>query len=154
MNIQHGSNRKMNRRGFLVAVSATALLLVTACATFRRESEVDAAFADLEALLNSAGGSDPDEIAAIAERMKTATRALLDTHKTFMKEFNEQAADRNVTPDDLDALLDDYLVSRKTQRDALLHMQDELHAAIPADAWPEIQRVLNRKSQAIAGGTV
>ena len=151
---QHGTNRKMNRRRFLVAVSAAALLLMSACATFRRESEIDAAFADLESLLNSAGGNDPDEVAAIAERMKTATRALLDTHEAFMKEFNDQAANRNVTPGDLDALLNDYLASRKTQRDALLNMQDELYATIPADAWPEIQKVLNRKSKVIAGGTV
>lgn len=147
-------NMQMNRRNFLVMVTASSLLLVTACATFRRESEIDAAFADLEALLKSAGGKDANEVLDIARRMKTESAALLDTHKTFLTAFDEQAVDRDVSAKELDTLVDGYLKSRKTQRDGLLHMQVELQAAVPAEAWPDIQSVLNRKSRAIAAGTV
>jgi hypothetical protein len=147
------SSAGINRRDFIISLAASALTLVSGCATFRRESEVDAAFADLKVLLKTAKGDDLEGIVSIAELMKSESRALLDTHETFLVQFNESATDRTVTSDDLNKLVDDYLAQRKSQRDNLLHLQDELHAALPPEIWPEVLDVLNRKAQAIVAGT-
>lgn len=144
----------IDRREFIIGLSTSAIVLVSGCATFRRDSEIEAAFADLEELLHSAAADDADKVVSIAEQMKSESRVLLDTHATFVANFNDTAADRTATQDDLNTLVDGYLTQRKTQRDALLHLQDELHAALPADVWTEVLDVLNRKSQAVAAGTI
>ena len=132
-------------------LAGTAFLASSGCAAFRSKSEIDAAFADLEALLEAGNQSDAVEI---AKRMKVGSYALLETHESFVTQFDSSARNRGVAASDLHAIVDDYLASRKSQRDEILRMQDELHAAIPASAWQEIHEVLTRKVDAVAAGTV
>jgi hypothetical protein len=147
-------NKGLSRRDLLVSLTASSLALATGCATFRSESEIDAAFNDLEALLQRVDHDANDRAVLIAERMKTGSLALLDTHEAFVTGFNHRAADRSVTKQDLDDFVDGYLETRKSQRDELLRLQDELHAALPPYAWPEVVEVLNRRSRAVKAGTV
>ena len=146
-------DNNLERRDFIIALSASALVLATGCATFRRESEIDAAFNDLDELLAVTGEDNLDGVVPIVEQMRADSRALLDIHETFVVKFNSMAADRSATLDDLNSLVDGYHADRKSKRDDLLRLQDDLREALPTDAWPDVQRVLNSKSQAIAGGT-
>ena len=153
MQEKSSSIENIDRRSFIISLAASALLVVSGCATLRRESEIDAAFADLEALLKASDEGDLNEVTSIVERIQAGSRKLLDTHETFLAQFNEGAIDRTVSSDDLNKLVDDYLEQRKEQRDDLLHLQDDLHTALPEDTWPEVREVLNRRTTAVAAGT-
>lgn len=142
------------RREFLIGLGAISLMLATGCATFRSGSELDASFADLDALLNQAPGVDNDQIATIAKRIRDRSQKLVDTHETFVKTFNDMASNRSVTDKEIQKLGDDYNVDRQIRRNDILHLQDELHAALPPDVWADVLKVLNRKSQAIAAGNI
>jgi hypothetical protein len=50
--------------------------------------------------------------------------------------------------------VDNSEVERQALRSKLLHLQDELHAALPTDAWPDVLDVLNRKSEAITANNI
>lgn len=87
---------------------------------------------------------------AIAEKISAQSHALLETQRDFTEDFNRKAADRTVHDESLVKLVNDYEADRLARRDTLLQTQDELHAAVPADAWPDVLEVLNRKSLALA----
>ena len=151
MNNNHGVQAGLNRREFLLGLGAAALVIAWGCATFRRGSELDAAFADLNALLNQASGADTGQLASIAKRIRAESLKMVDAHETFVKTFNDKASSRLVTGKDLQEQVDDYALHRQSLLNDLLYLQDELHAALPPDAWPDVLEVLNRKSQAIDG---
>lgn len=153
-NDHHGQQGGLNRREFLIGLGAAALMIAWGCATFRRGSELDAAFADLDALLNRASGADADQLASVAKRIRADSRRLVDAHETFLKTFNDKASTRSVTEEDLQELVADYAVHRQSLRNDLLYLQDELHAALPPDAWPDVLEVLNRKAQTISGRNI
>ena len=108
------------------------------------------ALADLDRLLSQIDGEDDRTLVAIAEKISAESHALLETHREFAEDFNRKAADRTVPDASLVKLVDDYEVDRLAGRGTLLQTQDELHAAVPADAWPDVLEVLNRKSLALA----
>jgi len=89
-------------------------------------------------------------LVAIAEKISAQSHALLETQRDFTEDFNRKAADRTVHDESLVKLVSVYEADRLTRRDTLLQTQDELHAAVPADAWPDVLEVLNRKSLALA----
>ena len=150
----HREQAGLNRREFLVGLGAVSLMIVSGCATFRRGSELDAAFADLDAQLDRASGADTRQLESIAKRIRARSQALIDTQETFVTAFNEKASRRSVTAEELQQLVSDYEVQRQTLRNDLLHLQDELHAALPPDVWPNVLEVLNRKSQSIAARNI
>ena len=90
-----------------------------------------------------------EDVMAIARKIKEQATQLLETHETFAKDFNRLAADRQVTQDTLVELASEYDTRRLAQRKRLLRTQDELHAAVPDDAWEEILAVLNKKGRAV-----
>ena len=94
-----------------------------------------------------------ERLTRMDERMKAQSQALLETHETFLVEFDEMATNRAATSGELNELVDNYVERRTSQRDDLLRLQDELHAALPPDAWADVRGVLNRRSEAIAAGT-
>ena len=139
----------LSRRTVLVGIAGSALLLANACALFRPRSELDIALAELESILSQVDSEDDDDVMAIASKIKTQAIGLLETHEAFAKEFNRMAADRQVTKGALVELAEAYDPRRLAQRDELLRSQDELHAAVPDDAWEEVLAVLNRKGRAV-----
>ena len=68
MQEKSSSIENIDRRSFIISLAASALLVVSGCATLRRESEIDAAFADLEALLKASDEGDLNEVTSIVER--------------------------------------------------------------------------------------
>lgn len=137
------------RRQVLISLAGAALLVASGCAAFRRDSELDAALAELETLLTAIGGDKDDDLVAIAEKINAQSRGLLQAHDYFATEFNRQAADRTVSESALSTLVRNYDSNRTALRNQLLHSQDELHAAVPQDSWAEVLDVLNRKSRAV-----
>ena len=89
-------------------------------------------------------------MAAIADKISTDARALLEVHLDFASEFNRKAADSSISDAVLVKLVNDYEVERTALRNGLLRDQDELRAAVPADVWPDVLEVLNRKGAEIA----
>ena len=96
-------------------------------------------------MLDAIGGDANDDLAAIAAKIGEQARSLVGAHEEFASDFNRQAADRDVSEDMLAQLVRDYEVDRLALRNQLLHSQDELHAAVPAEVWPDVLEVLNRK---------
>jgi phosphoglycerate-specific signal transduction histidine kinase len=139
----------ISRRTVLVSVGVSALLLGNACAVFRRQSDLEAALEELESLLMQVDSEVDEDVMAIARKIKEQATQLLETHETFAKDFNRLAADRQVTQDTLVELASEYDTRRLAQRKRLLRTQDELHAAVPDDAWEEILAVLNKKGRAV-----
>jgi hypothetical protein len=144
----------LNRRDFVIGLGASTLMVISGCATSRNSSEMDTAFADLEVLLNQSGGSNTEQLASIARRIRDQSREFLNTNQTFITAFNGQASSRSVTMEELQRLVDNFDVDRQTLRNKLLQLQDELHTALPADAWPDVLEVLNRKSEAITANNI
>jgi hypothetical protein len=125
------------------------LLLGNACAVFRRQSDLEVALEELESLLTQVDSEVDEDIMVIARNIKEQALQLLETHETFAKDFNRLAADRQVTKVTLVELATEYDTRRLAQRSRLLRTQDELHAAVPDDAWDEILAVLNKKGRAV-----
>jgi hypothetical protein len=144
----------LNRRDFVIGLGASTLMVISGCATSRNSSEMDTAFADLEVLLNQSSGSNTEQLASIARRIWDQSREFLNTNQTFITAFNGQASSRSVTMEELQRLVDNFDVDRQTLRNKLLQLQDELHTALPADAWPDVLEVLNRKSEAITANNI
>lgn len=142
----------VTRRELLIGAAAAACLVAGGCATFRRESDLDVALADLDMLLKQMDRDDERTLVAIFEKISEESHTLLETHREFAGDFNSKAADRTVPDASLVRLVDGYEADRMTHRNTLLQIQDELHAAVPADAWPDVLEVLNRKS-AVLGPT-
>ena len=141
---------RITRRELVIGAAATAFVVASSCATFRRGSDLDAAVAELDTLLKQIGGEDNRTLVAIAEKISAQSHALLETQRDFTEDFNRKAADRSVNDESLVKLVNDYEADRLARRDTLLQTQDELHAAVPADAWRDVLEVLNRKSLALA----
>jgi hypothetical protein len=57
--------------------------------------------------------------------------------------------DRQVPASSLEALAREYDTRRLALLGELLLSQDELHAAVGEDDWPDVLAVLNKKSRAI-----
>ncbi len=144
----------MKRRELIVALAATALALSTGCASMRSRSEIDGAFLELESLLSRLDPSELEALRTVVRKMQEDTAQLVETHEGFLRTFNEQALERTTEAQALNALVDDYLVSRREQWDSLLELQDQLKALLPEDAWSEVLGILNRKSRAVAAGSI
>jgi len=144
----------IDRRAFIIGLGTSALMLISGCATSRHSSEMDTAFADLEVQLNQSGGSNTEQLESIARRIRDQSRDFLNSNQTFINDFNSQASSRSVTMEELQKLVGNFDVDRQTLRNKLLHLQDELYAALPTDAWPEVLEVLNRKGKAITANNI
>ena len=144
------SDLTLTRRTLLASTCAAALLLVEGCALFGGASELDERLAELDRLLEQLKGADATALARISTKLSEQLHGLLDAHREFAVAFNDAAADRSVPDEALLDLVSRYESDRRARRDALLRTQDELHDAIPAEAWPEVAQLLNRKSQFVA----
>lgn len=146
---REGALTSLTRRQVSIAIAGAALFVASGCAAFRRESELDAAIADLESILQAIGSDNDDELVAIAEKISEQAQSLREAHEDFASEFNRQAANREVSKDTLAELVRNYDAGRLALRNELLRSQDELHLAVPEDSWPEVLEVLNRKGRAV-----
>ena len=63
----HPEQAILNRREFFIRLSAVSLMIASGCAIFRRRSELDTAFAELDTLLNQYTASVESSIDAYIE---------------------------------------------------------------------------------------
>lgn len=137
-----------SRRQVISSLAGTALLVASGCAVFRSDSELESSLEELEYLLMSIGDDGDDRLVELAGKIGAQARTLTEAHRQFESEFNRLAGDRDVSDAKLSRLVSDYDADRLDQRNELLRSQDELHRAVPTDAWPEVLEVLNRKQRA------
>jgi len=142
-----------DRRQLLVGLVSVSFILASGCASFRRGSELEAAGEELESILRALEVADDTKLLAIAGKMRDRSLAMREAHIEFTESFNEAAVDRATMDATLDKFVDSYELRRTQARSALLAAQDELHAAVPVDAWPEILEVLNTKAHAATSQT-
>ncbi len=135
------------RRTFILGLVAAAVLLCSGCARLRAGSELEQAYADLNARLEQAGTKDPQQLTRLAREIRNRSTELLANYNDFVRRFNQLASDRSVGTAQLQQLVADYEAERLQIRHQLLELQDQLHAALPNDAWPEVQKILNRKGR-------
>jgi hypothetical protein len=143
-------HREFDRRQLLIGLLSALFVVTSGCATFRRTSELEAAAEELEELLSTLRAANETELLALAEKIKEQSLELQQAHIEFAESFNEAAADRATSDAALLTLVADYEARRKRSRRKLLDAQDELHAMIPDDAWPDVLAVLNTKAQVVA----
>lgn len=137
----------ISRRRIIIGLAASALLLCSGCAGFRSGSELNRAYADLNAQLKLAGTADPDQLTAIASQIRDRSVQLVSQYEDFANNYNEQASSRLIEAEKLQKLVTNYETERLRLRNQLLELQDRLHEELPADAWPEVREILNRKAQ-------
>jgi hypothetical protein len=140
----------MTRRELMICIAASAVLVTSGCATFRRDSEVGAALGELESLLSQIDDADEEKLMAIAERIGQNVHALLDKHERFAEEFNARARDRSVSDESLEELVSEYEAGRVVLRNDLLLADEELFAALPVESKADVLELLNRKSRMLA----
>lgn len=139
-----------DRRQLLIGLISASFVLTSGCAMFRRTSELEAAAEKLENLLDALDAANETELLALAEKIKKQSLELQQAHVEFAESFNEAARARQTSDEALDDLVSGYEARRRHWRHKLLEAQDELHALIPDDAWPDVLEVLNTKAQAVA----
>lgn len=144
---------EFDRRQLLIGLVSVSFVLTSGCASFRRPSELEAAAAELEAMLSALQEANETELLALAETLKEQSLELQKAHVQFAESFNAAAMARDTSDASLHDLVADYESRRIRSRTALLEAQDELHAAVPEADWPDILAVLNRKAQAVASPT-
>lgn len=140
----------LDRRQVLIGLLSASIVLTSGCATFRRTSELEAAAEELESLLDALDAANETELLALAEKIKDQSLELQQAHVEFAESFNEAAKARQTSDEALDDLVTDYEARRTRARRKLLEAQDELHARVPGEAWPDVLEVLNTKAQAVA----
>ena len=145
-----------NRRQVIGLAAAAFVLAVSGCATFRRGSELEEAFADLESLLDELAKNDARQVylASVARRIKIRCRALIAEHEEFVLSFGTMLSTRDISEAQLSRVINEYGERREWLRNDLLRLKYELHDALTVDEWAEVVQVLNHKSQAVAETTI
>jgi len=152
--MQHKHSALLSRRQAL-KLAVASVLLVSGCTTTSSGSDLDAATNDLDIVLNQMGGNDEQEkLTSIARRIQSRARELAAEHREFVNSFDHLLSDYNATEAQLKQLIEAYATRRKLLRDDLLHLQDELHAAMTLDQWVRVVQVLNQTGKALASYTL
>jgi hypothetical protein len=148
--IANSGSDEISRRRMLQLVAAS-LVVVSGCSVFRTTSELEEAREELRALLGELADGDAERVRllAIGHRINARANELVGEHRAFIRNFNNLAANRDVTTDELTSLVADYEARRIWLRDDLLRLQDSMKAALSADEWERVLDILNRKGGAI-----
>jgi len=96
----------------LLKLGVAAVLLVSGCATFRRESDLDAALGNLNQVLAEL---EPDakraRVVSIAERIETRARELVAEHRNFVDRFDQLLGEHDVPEAQLTEMIDAHSVA-------------------------------------------
>jgi uncharacterized protein YlxW (UPF0749 family) len=138
----------------LLKLATASILVVTGCASTRGGSGLDAAVSELGRLTEEMDGKEQQRITAIVQRIQEQANGLADEHRSFTDSFDRLLAANDATETQLQQLVENYNDRRVLKRNELLHLQDELHAAMRPEDWAEIVRALNRAGKSLAGYTL
>ncbi len=145
---------KLLGRRQLLKLAVASLLAAAGCTSARPESDLDVAMGELNQLLDKMDANYQQRVTAIVQRIRARAGELADEHRTFTERFDRLLATYDTTEAQLEQLMDDYNERRRLKRDELLHLQDELHAAMTPEDWNEFVRVLNSAGKSLAGYTL
>lgn len=109
---------------------------------------------ELNRLLDEMDDNEQQRVTAIVQHIQMRARELAEEHRTFTDSFDRQLSAYDTTEAQLLQLIDTYNQRRTQMRNDLLHLQDELHAAMKPDEWSEVVRVLNRAGKSLASYTM
>ena len=109
---------------------------------------------ELTQLLSELDDIEQQQVTAIAQRIQARARELVDEHRSFTDSFDRELSAYGTTEVQLQQLVDDYSRRRLQKRNDLLHLQDELHAAMTPDDWSKVVHVLNRAGKSLAAYTL
>lgn len=152
MNTKHST--LLSRRQVL-RLAVASVLLVSGCAGMTSSSDLDAATNDLGIALKQVGDNDDQEqLTSISRRIQSRARELAAEHREFINSFDRLLSEYDTTEAQLDQLIETYATRREALRNDLLHLQDELHAALTPDQWAEVVKVLNQTGNALAAYTL
>jgi Spy/CpxP family protein refolding chaperone len=152
--IQHKPSTLLSRRRVL-KLAVASVLLISGCAGMTSSSDLDAATNDLGIALKQVGDNDDQEqLTSISRRIQSRARELGAEHREFVNSFDHLLSDYDATEAQLKQLIDAYAKRRKLLRDDLLHLQDELHAALTPEQWAEVVQVLNQTGNALSAYTL
>jgi chromosome segregation ATPase len=152
--VKHTNPKLLDRRR-LLKLAMASVLVVTGCTNVRQESDLDTAMNELDRQLDEITDDEQQlKLSSIAQRIQTAARELAAEHRTFTNSFESQLSSYDATKAQLEQLIEAYNRQRTSLRNELLHLQDELHAAMTPDQWAEVVKVLNRTGKSIAGYTL
>jgi len=151
---QQNHSTLISRRQVL-KLAVASVLLVSGCSTMTSSSDLDAATNDLSIVLNEMGGNgEQEKLASIARSIQNVARELAAEHREFVNRFDSLLSEYEATEAQLKQRIEAYATRRKLLRDELLHLQDELHAAMTPDQWAEVVQVLNQTGNALASYTL
>ncbi len=141
------------RQALRMALAASALLVLEGCGTLRR-SDLDKARRDLRRTLDELGKGDPreDALRSIGQRIVDAAFELYDENGAFLKRFDKQSKDREVSADQLQETVNRFERRRAQLRSKGLEAQDDLRRELTPEEWAQAVQVLNRKAEAISSG--
>ena len=126
-------------------------LLLAGCRSTSQVSELDRAAQDLQALLDDNGEiAGRDDLAAIASRIRLKLGELVDLHQGFTDEFDRGLVDYATSQDQLKQIAVTYGRRRRSLRNDLLFLQDELRQAVNEEEWRSIVEILNQASDTIS----
>ena len=152
--LKQADTNLLNRR-LLLKLAVASLFLTTGCTNTRHETDLDAAMSDLNRKIDEIDDNERLlKLVSITQRIKASTRELATEHRIFTDNFDRLLGTYDATEEQLEQLIETYSRQRALLRNNLLHLQDELHAAMTPDEWAEIVHVLNQAGKSLANYTL
>ena len=128
----------VSRRAFVRAgLAAAALVALGGCSMFRRSSDLDTAYSDLQETLDKLTEDEvrQSRLASIARRIENRCQELTQEHDEFRDRFDLLSRNRDTTSADLVEVVEGFAARRKTQRNELFRLQDELRRELTEEEW-------------------
>ena len=137
------------RQALRMALATSALLVLEGCGTLRR-SELDQARRDLvHTIAELADDPREDALRSAAEHIVDAALELYDENEAFIKRFDKQSKDRDVSADQLQNTVNRFELRRGELRRNVLEAQDDLRRELTREEWAQAVQALNRKAKAV-----
>ena len=149
--IEKAAKSTVSRREFIRAgLGAAALLALGGCATFRRSSDLDKAYSNLQGTLDDLTDDEvrQSRLASIARRIENRCRELTEEHEEFRDRFHSLSRKRNTTTAELDEVVESFAARRTKQRNELFVLQDELRRELTEEEWALAVEALNQTQEA------
>jgi hypothetical protein len=109
---------------------------------------------ELNKRLDEMNDNEQQRVTSIVQRIRARARELAEEHRAFINSFDQLLSKYDTADTELGELTDNYNRNRILKRNDLLHLQDELHAAMTPEDWYDVVRILNQAGKSLAGYTL
>ena len=141
------------REALRVGLAAASLLVLWGCQSSKgSRADLDKAHRSLRRTLDNIAEDDHRQarLASIARRIENRSKELVEEHDEFRARFDALSRDRETTEAQLEELVSAFGSRRTSQRNDLMHLQDELRAELTAEEWVQAVESLTQTQQAYA----